>query len=139
MNCKNLFTISTSTISYSTGNNASNKTIISNAERFKRFRAKCGIMEEARESVNTKHLTVRQELTKFELLDKTDHTFKTFWKKYEVSLPVLSKMARRYGCVPASSVPSESSFSIAGHVARKSRSSLSAKNLKYSMFLKDKI
>jgi hypothetical protein len=133
-----------STISISTTSDLPNQTVSSrkpssNAERLKLFRLKCGIVDEPQESVKTKALTFRQELAKFESLDKMDHSFNTFWKTYEASLPTLSKMARRYGCVPASSIPSESSFSIAGHIARKSRSSLSAKSLKYSMFLKDKI
>lgn len=116
-----------------------NRKPFTNAERLKLFRAKCGIIDEPQEPLKIKTLSFRQELAKFETLNKIDHTFSTFWEKYETNLPVLSKMARQYGCVPASSVPSESSFSIAGHIARKSRSSLSAKSLKYSMFLKDKI
>ena len=132
-------TISTSTITDSLNDKTSGKLIVSNADRLKLFRAKCGIIDESQEPVKTKVLTFRQELTRFESLDKADHLFRTFWKKHENSLPMLSKLARRYGCVPASSVPSESSFSVAGYVVRKTRSSLSAKNLKYSMFLKDKI
>ena len=82
---------------------------------------------------------MREEISKFEMFDKTEHTFASFWKKYEHSLPLLSQMARHYGSVPASLVPIESHFSVAGHSARKTRSSLTVKNLKYIMFLKDKI
>lgn len=112
-----LSTINILTTFNSIGNNTSNKTTISNVERLKIFRAKYGFVEETEESVDIKHLIFRQELTKFELLDKVGHTFKTFLKKYEVILPALSKMVRRYGCVPTSLVSSESSFSIVGHVA----------------------
>ena len=108
-------------------------------ERLKLFRAKCGIVEESTIPIKQKGLTMREEINKFEMFDKTEHTFASFWKKYEYSLPLLSKMARHYGSVPASSVPSESHFSVAGHSAGKTRSSLTAKNLKYTMFLKDKI
>jgi hypothetical protein len=132
-------TISISATSDLSNEKVSNQISFTNAERLKLFRAKCGIIDDPQEPVKMKSLSFRQELAKFELLDKMDHTFKKFWKKHGTSFPTLCKMARRYGCVPASSVPSESSFSIAGHIARKSRSSLSAKSLKYSMFLKDKI
>ncbi|CAF3102323.1 unnamed protein product [Rotaria sp. Silwood2] len=114
-------------------------TNLSPAERLKLFRAKCGIAQPLSTLKKSKTVSLKQEIAKFETLDKDEHSFSTFWKKYERSLPLLSKMARRYGSITASSVPSESSFSIAGYLARKNRSSLSAKNLKYSMFLKDKI
>jgi hypothetical protein len=117
----------------------SSTTNTSAAERLKLFRAKCGIVEQEPIPTKSKTLTLRQEVARFESLDKTEYSFATFWKKYECTLPLLSKMARRYGSVSASSVPSESSFSVAGYTARKNRSSLTAKNLKYSMFLKDKI
>ena len=48
-------------------------------------------------------------------------------------------MGRRYGSVRASLVPSESSFSITANIVRKTRSSLTPRNLKYSIFLKDKM
>ena len=112
---------------------------MSTAERLKLFRLKCEIVEEPSIPNNQKPLTLNQEIAKFESFDKNGHSFTTFWRKYGNPLSALSKMARRYGAVPASSVPSEGAFSIAGHIARKARSSLTAKNLKYSMFLKDKI
>ena len=40
--------------------------------------------------------------------------------------------------IQASSVASESAFSIANYVKRKERSALSAENLRYSMFLREK-
>jgi len=114
-------------------------TNLSATERLKLFRARCGLAEQLRMPTKQRPLTLRQEAAKFESFDKEEYSFATFWRKYEHCLPLLSKMARRYGSVPASSVPSESTFSVAGYTARKTRSSLSAKNLKYSIFLKDKI
>ena len=123
----------------SLANIPSSKPRVSTFERFKSFRAKCGIVDESSSSATPNSLTIKQVLSKYESLEKEEYSFATFWKKHQASLPILSNMARRCGCVTASSVPSESAFSIAGHIARKTRSSLTAKNLKYSVFLKDKI
>ncbi|CAF4876508.1 unnamed protein product, partial [Rotaria sp. Silwood1] len=119
----------TATTTDSPVNITSSKMNTSTLERFKLFRAKCGIADEPPLAATSKSLTLKEELAKYESLEKKEHSFATFWKTYERSFPILSKMARRYGCVPASSVPSESAFSVAGHVARKTRSSLTAKNL----------
>ena len=83
---------------------------------------------------------INQELLKYDSIESTDNdTLGTFWKRNSITLPILSDMVRQYGCIPATSVPSESSFSIAGYLVRKTRTSLTSKNLKYSMFLKDKL
>ncbi|CAF4018115.1 unnamed protein product [Rotaria magnacalcarata] len=118
--------------------NSSTKTI-STTDRLKAFREKCGIIETSSAPVKSKTITLRQELIKYETFDKNEQSFASFWKKYVNLLPQLSNMARRYGSVPASSVPCESSFSIANHIVRKTRTSLTPKNLKYSLFLKDKM
>ena len=134
--------VSKSSISITTDARAainSNTAYVSPVEQIKLFRAKCGIAEPVQVSTKPKTLSLKQEIAKYESFDKNEYSFSSFWRKYEKFLPLLSKMARRYGSIPASSVPSESSFSIAGYSARKIRSSLSGKNLKYSMFLKNKI
>jgi len=109
--------------------------------RLRNFRQKCGMTDESiiQTTITTKQLTLKQELAQLDALDKDGHTFTSFRRKYSFSLPILSRMACRFGPIPATSVPSESAFSVAGYIARKTRSSLSAKNLKYSMFLKDKL
>lgn len=63
----------------------------------------------------------------------------TFWQTYEFTLPFLFSLAKRYLCTPATSVPSESAFSISSYVARKERSRLSAQNLEMTMFLKVRV
>ena len=60
-----------------------------------------------------------------------------YWRDHERKLPKLSSLVRKYGMIQASSVASESAFSIANYIQRKERSSLSAKNLRYSIFLRD--
>ena len=107
--------------------------------KIKSFREKCGVISDI-DSRMKKTYGINQELLRYECIESTDNdTFDTFWKRNSPILPILSDMARRYGCIPATSVPSESSFSIAGYLVRKTRTSLTAKNLKYSMFLKDKL
>ena len=99
------------------------------AEMLKLFRKRCGIIDDLPIPVMSKDLSLKQELCRFEEFDKKDATFASFWQRYGSSLPNLGKMAFRYGAIPGTSVPSESVFSIAGYVARKTRSSLTAKKL----------
>ncbi|CAF4506038.1 unnamed protein product [Rotaria socialis] len=108
-------------------------------EKLQLFRKKCGFTDDVSAVMLHNNSVLQQELSTFVAYKKDTLTFTSFWLRYEGSLPILSKMARRYGSIPRTSVPSESIFSIAGHVARKIRSSLTAKNLKYSIFLRDKM
>ena len=48
-------------------------------------------------------------------------------------------MQKKTLCIPSTSVPSESCFSISSFLGRKERSSLTGENLFLSVFLKDKI
>ena len=65
---------------------------------------------------------------------KFDH----FWTDYEKHLPLMSAVVRRVNIIPASAVPCESTFSVAGYIRRKQRSSLSSTALRYSLVLKDR-
>jgi len=47
-----------------------------------------------------------------------------WWRTYESRFPNLSRMARDYLAIPATSVPSEHCFSIAGNVLTKRRSAM---------------
>ncbi|CAF1671794.1 unnamed protein product, partial [Didymodactylos carnosus] len=84
-------------------------------------------------------LSIRDELARFVSRVESDLGFESFWKANQKDLIRLASLVRRYSAIPATSVPSESSFSIAGYLNRKSRSLLSSKTLKYSMFLRDKL
>ena len=55
-----------------------------------------------------------------------------------MELPHLAALVRAYNIQPASSVASESLFSIAGYVPWKQRSSLTANTLCCSMVLRDR-
>lgn len=45
-----------------------------------------------------------------------------WWKSHETELPILANLARRYLCIPATSVASERVFSTAGDMASSQRS-----------------
>ena len=63
--------------------------------------------------------------------------FSSFWSNHEKRLPIMSSVARRISIIPASSVPCESTFSVAGYLRRKERYSLSSQAMRYSLVLKD--
>ncbi|CAF1329931.1 unnamed protein product [Didymodactylos carnosus] len=110
------------------------------ASKFDQFLNKCGVKTTI-SSGNTKnrHLTIQQQLSKLRLLLKDNHDFMSFWSEYSSSILDLSKLARKYMAIPATSAPSEQAFSIVNYVARKNRLSLSSKSIKYTMYLKDKL
>ena len=86
---------------------------------------------------NTKKLTYNDELIAYLASEKTK-SFKALWNEHKNEWPILADYKRKLNIMTATSVPSESSFSIAGYAERKQRSRLSAKNLKYSMVVRDK-
>ena len=95
----------------------------------KKFLTKCGDQSCA--------LTAQQEITQMISLSKKTLDFSTFWQN--TKMPLLPVQARKYLAVSTAIVPSESAFSISNYILRKNRISLTSKNLKYCMFLKDKL
>jgi hypothetical protein len=82
----------------------------------------------------------RKHAAYFNLKHKPDATSATiFWSAYGDTLSTLKGLARRMLHTPATSVPSESCFSISSSLARKERARLTGENLSSSVFLKDKI
>ena len=63
----------------------------------------------------------------------------SFWNLHGQQLKFLSTLARKHLIVPSTSVPSESTFSVASHLGRKERNRLTSENLCALVFLKDKI
>ena len=53
----------------------------------------------------------------------------TWWKQNEKHFPALSHMAKRYLCVPATSMPTERAFSTAVYIVNEKWSCLLPKNL----------
>jgi hypothetical protein len=68
---------------------------------------------------------------------KAKYRFSTFWKLHANELPFLTKYVQHFGCVAATSVASESAFSVAGYVKRKNRCSLAATTVKKTMIMKN--
>lgn len=62
-----------------------------------------------------------------------------WWQQNSILYPRLSKLAKKYLCVPASSVPSERMFSAAGRLVSKCRNRLGAKNVDSILFLNKNI
>ncbi|CAF1391925.1 unnamed protein product [Rotaria sp. Silwood1] len=91
--------------------------------------------------INTNQTNVRSmsadvEISLFSNAIKTKQTFKEFWSTNGHSFPRLAALVHRYCIVPATSVASESAFSISGFIARKQRSSLSSRTLRQLLVLK---
>ena len=61
-----------------------------------------------------------------------------FWRTNQNLLPLLSALAKKYLASPASSVPSESAFSVSANYGRKQRARLLPENLAMSVYLHDK-
>lgn len=58
-----------------------------------------------------------------------------WWKEHATLFPKLQSLAKRFLCIPASSVPSERLFSKAGELISHRRSSLKEKNVNMILFL----
>ena len=58
-----------------------------------------------------------------------------WWRDNEKYFPRLSQLPRKYLCAPATSMPSECAFSVAGHVVNEKRSSLLPENVNILVFL----
>ncbi|CAF1506058.1 unnamed protein product [Rotaria magnacalcarata] len=84
-----------------------------------------------------KQLSFKEELCHYMSTVGSSSKFSDYWCQLEMLLPRLSQFVKKYNCIPATSVPSESAFSIAGYLQRKARSSLSSTALGYSMILSE--
>ena len=60
----------------------------------------------------------------------------TWWKENQKHYPHLFKIARSYLHIPATSVPSERIFSLAGYIVCDRRSKILSKNVNKAIFLK---
>ena len=99
----------------------------------------CGVV--AREETSKeKNLNIKQELVIFNQIRECGQswTLQDFWQQNGKKMPLLSRVVREYCVSPASSVGPEASFSVANYINRKERSSLSSRNLRYSMLLREK-
>ena len=58
-----------------------------------------------------------------------------WWRKHECEYPLLSKLAKRYLCIPGTSVSSERVFSTAGDIIAAQRSAFTPEHLDQILFL----
>ena len=103
------------------------------------FLNKCGVASTSIQKISSTKLTIERELAKLASLQKDDYEFNCFWQEHSKNLPELSFFAKKYLSICSSSVASESAFSTSSYILRKNRLCLSSKNLKQTMFLRDKI
>ncbi|CAF2093275.1 unnamed protein product, partial [Rotaria magnacalcarata] len=105
-----------------------------------KFLAKCGIISgsSATTMAPSRRRSLREQLAFY--VDRVQEwkVFEGFWNLYYKDLPDLVSIVRSCNIGPASSVASESLFSISGYVQRKQRSSLASDTLRYSMVLRDR-
>ena len=78
----------------------------------------------------------KKEIQKYICIETnpTDNPIK-WWKTYHAQLPLLTSMARKYLCIPVTSVPSERAFSVAGNIVNSKRSCLLPENTNMLSFL----
>lgn len=120
--------VSSSTSMYST-DDRSNQTLTD------KLRAMLGMPINTRQ---TRTLSAEDELVLFtQLICSFKSNFSAFWIQHRERFPRLYRIAQRVNIIPATSVPSESVFSVAGYVARKQRTSLSSTSLRHLMVLKE--
>ena len=62
-----------------------------------------------------------------------------WWKINANRYPVLIQLARKYLCIPATSVPSERVFSLAGHIVNKKRACLDPSSVNMFVFLAENL
>ena len=70
------------------------------------------------------------------LAEKQNTNVLNWWKENKKSYPNLFKLAKTFLHIPATSVPSERIFSLAGYIVCDRRSKILATNVNKSIFLK---
>ena len=87
-------------------------------------------------------LTVEAELEAYKKLpvpEDADFDLLHWWKFQTSQLPRMSQLAKWVLCIPASSAPSERSFSAAGLLVNKLRTSLNPKNVDDLLLLRSNL
>ena len=110
----------------------------SKVNQLNNFLTGCGLVPPTTGSIDARATrTIHEEISYY--LNKINQftVFEEFWITYEAELPQLAVRVRSFNIRPASSVASESLFSVAAYVNRKQRCSLSPDALRCSMILRD--
>ncbi|CAF2950094.1 unnamed protein product [Rotaria sp. Silwood2] len=88
-------------------------------------------------SNNSRKWTVKEEICYYLSTVSENQTFSQYWNNNKTRLPILSSIVRRYNIISATSISSESAFSISGFIQGKHRASLAPEMLRYSMILRN--
>lgn len=89
--------------------------------------------------VNTAEKAHR-EVAKYVALEPIqDHHPLKWWKENSRKLPLLSKLAKKYLCIPATSVPSERAFSLVGYIVNQRRACLLPEHDNMLVFLAENL
>ncbi|CAF4645497.1 unnamed protein product, partial [Rotaria socialis] len=110
----------------------------SQATILQNFFLTCGIKLQAT-STAFKPSTIKEEIAQYVATVNLYQTFSQYWYANKDRLPILSSFVRQYNIMCATSIDCESSFSIAGFIHRKNRSSLAPSTLRYSMILREQV
>ncbi|CAF4810968.1 unnamed protein product, partial [Rotaria magnacalcarata] len=110
----------------------------SQATMLQKFFLTCGIKLQAT-STAFKPSTIKEEIAQYVATVNLYQTFSQYWYANKDRLPILSSFVRQYNIMCATSIDCESSFSIAGFLHRKNRSSLAPSTLRYSMILREQV
>lgn len=80
---------------------------------------------------------VTQEITSYRAADAPDldSNLCEWWRSHELTYSCVTKLAKTYLAVPATSVPSERVFSKAGEIISAKRSALISENVEKLIFL----
>lgn len=115
-----------------------NVAVQSTFDVFDEFDRLCGLKPAEKLPVGVKQLSIDEEISFFIKAAQAADDFRRFWIIHQSALPRLAALVRRFNICPATSVASESTFSVAGYLQRKQRSSLSSSSMRYSILLKNK-
>lgn len=91
----------------------------------------------ARHKTNTQEDEAKEQMTRYkeaDLLEVKEDPL-VWWKDHQYEYPLLSHLAKRYLCIPGTSVSSERVFSTAGDIITAQRSALLPEHVDQLLFL----
>ncbi len=121
--------------SSSLSHSAPTTTTVATLNPFQRLAVLCG---HSRSTTIQNEMSVDEEISGYINVTGSATSFSAFWCLYEKQFPRLAKLVRRINVIPATSVSSESLFSVASFLQRKQRASLSSTTLRYLLVLKNR-